>query len=131
MYEATTSGVTVTVTPRYLEDRSSPVERRWVFAYTVEIANGSSDPLQLRTRYWHITDGEGRVEEVRGPGVVGEEPMLAPGDSYTYTSACPLGTPSGIMRGAYGVERPDGSRFEVTIPAFSLDAPAERPRVLN
>lgn len=131
MYEATTSGVTVSVTPRYLEDRSSPDERRWVFAYTVEISNGSADTLRLRTRYWHITDGTGRVEEVRGAGVVGEQPILAPGDSYTYTSGCPLGTPSGIMRGTYSMERADGSRLDVTIPAFSLDAPAERPRVLN
>lgn len=130
MYKATTRQITVTVTPTYLEDQSRPEDGRWVWAYTVEIENGSRDTVQLRSRYWQITDGKGHVEEVDGPGVVGEEPILTPGDSFTYTSGCPLSTPSGIMRGHYRMQRPDGSLFTVEIPAFSLDLPA-RSRVLN
>ena len=130
MYTATTRSITVTVTPTYLEEQSAPDERLWVFAYTVEIANDSRDTVQLRSRYWEITDGHGRVEEVRGPGVVGEQPVLEPGDSFTYTSGCPLPTPSGIMRGHYRLQRPDGSFFEVAIPSFSLDAP-DGPRSVN
>lgn len=130
MYKATTRHITVTVTPAYLENQSEPEAGRWVFAYTVEIENGSRESVQLRSRYWHITDGRGHVEEVAGPGVVGDEPILGPGDSYTYSSGCPLPTPSGIMRGHYRMQRPDGRLFDVEIPAFSLDAPAGK-RVLN
>lgn len=130
MYRATTHGITVTVTPTYLEDQSMPDDGRWVWAYTVEIENGSRQTTRLRSRYWHITDANGHVEEVSGPGVVGEEPRLAPGDSFTYTSGCPLGTPSGFMRGHYRMEQADGTLFQVEIPAFSLDVPA-RQRVLN
>ncbi|MFD2236172.1 Co2+/Mg2+ efflux protein ApaG [Aureimonas populi] len=130
MYQETTEGITISVTPSFLKDRSSPEERRWVFAYTIEIANGSDRTVQLRSRYWHIMDESGHVEEVRGIGVVGEEPVLAPGDSFTYTSGCPLGTPSGIMRGHFRMECEDGHAFDACVPAFSLDAPAQ-PRVLN
>lgn len=130
MYKATTRHITVTVKPTYLEGQSEPDAGRWVFAYTVEIENGSRDTVQLRARYWQITDAHGHVDEVRGPGVVGEEPILSPGDSFTYTSGCPLPTPSGIMRGHYLMETLDGRGFEVVIPAFSLDAPAGK-RVLN
>lgn len=130
MYSATTRHITVTVTPSYLEAQSKPDDGRWVFAYKVEIENGSRDTVQLTHRYWHITDGRGHVEEVRGPGVVGDTPILSPGDSYTYTSGCPLTTPSGIMRGHYRMQLPSGKSFEVDIPAFSLDAPVQR-RVLN
>ncbi|MCW4116262.1 Co2+/Mg2+ efflux protein ApaG [Aurantimonas sp. MSK8Z-1] len=129
MYRTTTHDITVTVTPRFLEEHSDAEKSRWVWAYTVEIENGSGLTVQLRSRHWHITDGLGRVQEVEGPGVVGEQPVLEPGDSYTYTSGCPLGTPSGIMRGHYEMEA-EGETFEVTIPAFSLDLPAGE-RVLN
>ncbi len=131
MYQATTKGITVRVRPIYLEERSSPKDGRWLFAYTIEIDNSSPETVQLRSRHWLITDATGRVEEVQGSGVVGEQPVLDPGDSYTYTSGCPLPTPSGIMRGSYQMERPDGSLFEVAIPAFSLDAPSAAPKRLN
>ncbi|MEF2072264.1 Co2+/Mg2+ efflux protein ApaG [Consotaella aegiceratis] len=130
MYQATTRSITVTVTPTFLENQSEPEEGQWVWAYTIEITNGSLDTVQLRSRYWHITDGHGHVEEVSGKGVVGEQPTLSPGDSFTYTSGCPLGTPSGIMRGHYDMEGSDGSTFTVEVPAFSLDVPDET-RVLN
>lgn len=130
MYKATTHEITVTVMPAYLEDQSQPDAGRWFWAYTVEITNGSREPAQLRSRYWHITDANGHVEEVRGPGVIGEEPVLSPGDSFTYTSGCPLGTSSGFMRGHYEMQGLDGRFFTVDIPAFSLDVPM-RQRVLN
>ena len=131
MYRATTRHITVTVTPAFLPEPSDPEEGRWVFSYRVEIENGSRETVQLRARHWVITDAAGQVEEVRGPGVVGEEPILTPGDSFTYTSGCPLGTPSGIMRGRFRMQRPNGSFFEIEVPAFSLDAPDARPRTLN
>jgi ApaG protein len=130
MYKATTRAITVSVTPTYLDDQSDPDDGRWVWAYTVEIENGGEDVVQLKSRYWHITDANGHVEEVEGPGVVGEQPTLSPGDSFTYTSGCPLTTPSGFMRGHYRMQDADGALFEVEIPAFSLDLPA-RSRVLN
>ena len=130
MYQATTRQITVTVTPTYLEDQSQPEAQRWVWAYTVEIENGGETPATLRARYWQITDANGHVEEVRGPGVVGEEPHLSPGDSFTYTSGCPLATPSGFMRGHYRMQGQDGVFFDVEIPAFSLDLP-QKARVLN
>ena len=130
MYEATTERITVTVRPTYLEERSSPEEGRWLFAYTIEIINRSEATVRLRSRYWHITDALGHVEEVRGPGVVGEEPVLSPGDSFTYTSGCPLPTASGIMRGQFHMQRDDGSVFDIDVPAFSLDAPAGL-RIIN
>lgn len=130
MYETTTEGILVRVRPSFLEERSSPEGDRWVFAYTVEIVNASDVTVELVKRYWHITDAKGRSEEVRGPGVVGEQPVLLPGDSFTYTSGCPLPTPSGIMRGRYEMKREDDTVFHVDIPAFSLDAPT-KARVLN
>ncbi|MBV6656268.1 MAG: Co2+/Mg2+ efflux protein ApaG [Devosiaceae bacterium] len=123
MYQAETDDIQVTVEPRFLPDESDPSEGRYFFAYSVEIANLGEKVVQLRTRYWHITDGQGRVQEVQGPGVVGEQPVLHPGESFRYTSGCPLETPSGIMVGHYGVETLDGAKFNVAIPAFSLDAP--------
>ena len=123
MYQAVTDDIQVTVEPRFLPEESDPEGRRYVFAYSVEIANLGGRVVQVRDRYWHITDALGRVQEVRGPGVVGEQPVLRPGESFRYTSGCPLETPSGIMSGHYGVETADGTRFTVRIPAFSLDAP--------
>ncbi|RED46168.1 uncharacterized protein affecting Mg2+/Co2+ transport [Aestuariispira insulae] len=123
MYEETTNGIRVSVRPVYLEDQSSPEDDHYVWAYNVRIENHGEDRVQLINRHWKITDGMGRCQEVRGAGVVGEQPVLAPGDSYEYTSGTPLQTPSGIMMGEYEMERSDGTGFEVTIPAFSLDSP--------
>ncbi|HUS95821.1 MAG TPA: Co2+/Mg2+ efflux protein ApaG [Hyphomicrobiaceae bacterium] len=130
MYEATTREISVSVTPQYLAEQSSPEKAQYFWAYTIVIKNLGGETVQLKTRYWHITDGVGKVEEVRGPGVVGETPVIHPGDSYSYTSGCPLSTPSGIMRGSYGMIGPDGVAFDIAIPAFSLDSPNAR-RTLN
>ncbi|MEJ1157085.1 Co2+/Mg2+ efflux protein ApaG [Prosthecomicrobium sp. N25] len=129
-YEAVSHGIRVVVAPRYLEDRSDPGESRFFWAYTVEITNLSQETIQLRARYWRIVDGNGKQQEVRGPGVVGEEPVILPGDSYEYTSGCPLTTPSGFMVGHYQVETGRGERLTVEIPAFSLDLPGEG-RIIN
>jgi ApaG protein len=126
MYSAVTRDIEVNVEPFYLEDRSDPSQNRYVWAYRVTIANRSDEFVQLMSRYWRITDGAGRVEEVRGPGVVGEQPGLDPGDSYQYQSGCPLSTPSGIMVGRYTMRNRRGEMFEVEIPAFSLDLPGKR-----
>jgi ApaG protein len=123
MYRAVTRNIEVKVEPFYLNDRSDPAENRYVWAYRVTIVNGGPEHVQLLSRYWHITDGTGRVEEVRGPGVVGEQPELDPGDSYQYTSGCPLTTPSGIMVGHYTMRSERGETFDIAIPAFSLDMP--------
>ena len=130
-YEAETEGVLVRVRPSYLAGQSDPDGGRWVWAYQVEIVNLTSVPVQLMARRWVITDGQGRVEEVRGAGVVGEQPVIKPGDSYSYASGCPLGTPTGSMVGGYYMtDLSTGHAFEAAIPAFSLDVPGER-RVLN
>ena len=129
-YEAETDGVLVRVRPSYLAGQSDPDGGRWVWAYQVEIVNLTETPLQLMARRWVITDGQGRVEEVRGAGVVGEQPVIQPGDSYSYASGCPLGTPTGSMVGGYYMTDASGRSFEAAIPAFSLDVPGER-RVLN
>lgn len=123
MYRCTTREIDVEVEPFFLPDRSDPDESHFVWGYRVTIVNNSPMRVQLLERYWRITDGLGRVEEVRGEGVVGEQPELYPGDSYQYTSGCPLRTPSGIMVGTYTMETESGERFEVDIPAFSLDLP--------
>ena len=130
MYTATTRNIQVSVEPRFIAEESAPDKGRFFWAYTVEIANNGGRTVQLRSRYWHITDGLGRVQEVSGPGVIGEEPVLEPGETFEYTSGCPLPTPSGIMHGAYQMEGEDGETFSVTIPAFSLDLP-DTPRTLN
>jgi len=123
MYEAVTKGIRVRVTPQYLEEESSPDDGRYVWAYTIDIVNEGNETVQLKTRHWLITDASGRTEEVRGPGVVGETPVLQPGASFRYTSGCPLTTPSGIMVGTYQMTTAAGGRIEVAIPAFSLDSP--------
>ncbi|WP_350336130.1 Co2+/Mg2+ efflux protein ApaG [Coralliovum pocilloporae] len=130
MYTAVTRSIEVSVTPLYLEEESDPNLPRYLWAYTVEITNLGDSPVQLLNRYWHITDGLGRIEEVRGAGVIGEQPVIDPGSTYEYTSGCPLPTPSGIMVGAYEMESPDGQRFLVDVPAFSLDLP-DTPRTVN
>ncbi len=130
MYTATTKRISVSVEPRYMADRSDPTENRFFWSYTVEIANGGAAPVQILARHWVITDQLGRREDVRGIGVVGEQPVIEPGASFTYTSGCPLQTPSGTMVGTYQAIGEDGEVFSVDIPAFSLDIPGER-RVLN
>ncbi|WP_114946908.1 Co2+/Mg2+ efflux protein ApaG [Microvirga calopogonii] len=130
MYKAVTRGISVTVTPRYMPEESSPEQGRYFFAYTVEIINTSPERVQLRARHWTITDEHGLVQEVRGAGVVGEEPVLGPGESFSYTSGCPLPTPSGTMQGTYLMETATGETFNAEIPAFSLDIPRAK-RVLH
>ena len=123
MYAESTKGVTVTAQPIYLEEQSSPGEHRFVWAYQIRIENQSPETVQLLTRHWRITDAQGRVQEVRGDGVVGEQPILEPGQTFEYTSGCPLSTPSGFMVGSYGMVTAEGGIFDVAIPAFSLDSP--------
>lgn len=130
MYTAVTDDIQVTVLPEYRADRSEPDGNQFFWAYTVEVANLGQRVVQLLARHWIITDGDGRVEEVQGLGVVGEQPILNPGESYRYTSGCPLSTPSGIMSGSYRMTDEAGETFTVAIPTFSLDSPAQR-RVLN
>ncbi|MEO8873963.1 MAG: Co2+/Mg2+ efflux protein ApaG [Polyangiaceae bacterium] len=120
---ATTQGIRVSVRSSYLADQSEPKEKRYVFSYTVTIANQSDLPVQLISRHWVITDATGNVEEVRGPGVVGKQPHLRPGERFEYTSGCVLPTPSGNMHGEYQMERADHSGFDAAIPAFSLAFP--------
>jgi ApaG protein len=129
MYNQTTHHISVTVQPIYLDEQSSPEENYYVWAYNVKIENSGPETVQLRSRYWKITDAQGRVQEVRGPGVVGEQPVLAPGDSFEYTSGTPLPTSSGFMVGTYQMVSDSGEQFDVAIPAFSLDSPHEARRV--
>jgi ApaG protein len=130
MYEQVTRSIRVRVRPEYLEAQSAPDEGRYFWSYTVEILNEGSETVQLRSRYWRITDANGHVEEVRGPGVVGQTPVLGPGESFEYTSGCPLRTTSGIMVGSYQMAKTNGALIDVAIPAFSLDSPFTR-RSLN
>ncbi len=125
MYETETKGIRVQVSPAYLEDQSDPDAHHFVWAYTVRIDNRSTDPVCLRRRFWQITDSSGRTEEVDGEGVVGEQPVIEPGEGFEYTSGAPLTTPSGVMVGRYKMETLSGDSFDVAIPAFSLDSPHE------
>ena len=129
MYQATTRSIEVTVTPRFLKDRSSPENGQYFWAYTIDIVNRGSETVQLKTRHWRITDGLGRTQEVRGAGVVGEQPVLKPGQSFEYTSGVPLTTPSGFMAGTYGMVTTAGDPFDIEVPAFSLDSPMARRTV--
>ena len=122
MYEAVTRNIAVKVSPQFLSDRSSPENGYYFWAYTIEISNQGGETVQLKTRHWRITDAFGRLQEVKGPGVVGEEPILKPGESFEYTSGVPLPTPSGFMVGSYGMVTADGEHFDIEIPAFSLDS---------
>ena len=129
-YTAITRGIRVTVQPFFLEDQSEPEESRFVWAYRVEIENTGTQAVQLMRRSWRITDARGRVIEVKGEGVVGEQPLLEPGESFGYTSGTPLETPSGFMTGAYHmVAVTSGEAFDVAIPTFSLDSPHEHRAV--
>ncbi len=129
MYRAITRGIQITVQPQFMPERSDPEDNQFFWAYRVEIVNLSPDTVQLRTRYWHITDENGQVQEVRGAGVVGEQPIIEPGAAYTYTSGCPLTTPTGIMVGHYVMVTERNEAFQAAIPAFSLDSPHGRRSV--
>ncbi|MBB3132558.1 ApaG protein [Rhizobium pisi] len=130
MYRALTRDIEVVVEPFYLEEQSDPEDDRYVWGYRIVISNNSGIAVRLVNRYWNITDQNGQVDEVTGPGVVGEQPRLSPGDTYEYSSGCPLDTPSGLMFGHYQMETDEGELFDVDIPAFSLDSPGLL-RVLN
>ena len=129
-YQALTHDIKVEVTSNYLADQSAPEKRQFFWSYTIEISNLGADTVQLLSRHWKITDANGRTHEVKGPGVVGQQPTLRPGESFRYTSGCPLETPEGIMVGTYEMLGGDGTRFEVAIPAFSLDS-YQSGRTLN
>ena len=129
MYTTTTHSIMVSVEPTYLDDESRPRRNRYLWAYHVTIENRGATAVRLISRYWKITDSLGRSHEVRGDGVIGEQPVIRPGESYQYSSGTPLSTPSGIMVGRYYMETHDGEALEIEIPAFSLDSPEEQPRV--
>ena len=121
--EAITSGVRVAVRARFIPERSNPGDGEWFFAYTIRITNESERTVQLLSRHWVINDADGKVEEVRGPGVVGQQPILSPGQSFEYTSACPLPTSFGVMQGTYQMVTPSGDHFDIDIAPFSLHEP--------
>lgn len=123
MSDRATQGVRVRVRSAYVPERSAPDDGYYFFAYRVVITNEGSVPVKLISRHWIITDGSGRVEEVRGPGVVGEQPLLVKGESFSYTSACPLRTPVGSMHGTYQMIRADGESFDAAIAPFTLAHP--------
>lgn len=129
MYTETTDGIEVTVMPVFIDERSNPAENEYFWAYRVRIVNRSKHTVQLINRYWNITDGNGKTEEVHGAGVVGEQPILEPDGAFEYTSGCPLSTSSGIMLGHYEMKAEDGRRLLVRIPAFSLDHPDDVPNL--
>jgi ApaG protein len=129
-YTQITRKVSVTVRSFYLADQSKPEENHFVWAYRVRIENNGREPVQLLRRTWEITDARGRTQHVHGAGVVGEQPLLEPGENFEYTSGTPLETPSGFMVGAYHMIVPaSGEQFDVAIPAFSLDSPHQAGRV--
>jgi ApaG protein len=121
--EATTRGVQVQVLARYSPERSEPSSNKWFFLYTITIANQGTETVQLLARHWIVTDAKGDIEEYRGPGVVGKQPTLAPGESFEYTSGCPLSTPFGIMEGTYQMTTSEGEHFDVKIAPFTLSEP--------
>ncbi|MBN9602960.1 MAG: Co2+/Mg2+ efflux protein ApaG [Afipia felis] len=130
MYSAVTRQIEVLVEPEFLPERSSPENRQFFWAYSIVIVNESSETVQLKTRHWIITDGLGQQQEVRGEGVVGEQPVIAPGERYEYTSGVPLTTSSGFMTGSYQMVTESGEKFDLAIPLFSLDSP-DGKRTLN
>lgn len=130
MYRAVTREIEVTVEPNFLPERSSAEKRQFFWSYTVVITNSGAETVQLKTRHWVITDASGRMQEVRGEGVVGEQPVLAPGERFEYTSGVPLPTASGFMAGTYQMVTDAGEPFDIDVPAFSLDSP-EYKRTLN
>ena len=129
MYRTVSRAIEVKVTPRFLPDRSSPENGYYFWAYTITLTNLGRETVQLKTRHWRITDALGRLQEVRGAGVIGKEPVLRPGEDFEYTSGVPLPTPSGFMVGTYSMVTDRGERFDIDIPAFSLDSPDARRTV--
>jgi ApaG protein len=123
MYTATTRAICVTVKPQYRPDQSDPSKAQYVWAYEVRIENKGDIAVQLRSRHWRITDGLGRLQEVKGPGVVGKTPRLRPGEVFEYTSGSSLSTSSGFMGGTYQMTSESGENFDIEIPTFSLDTP--------
>ena len=123
MFSKTTNNISISVQPYYLEEHSEPDEHHFVWAYQVTINNLGQQTVQLKNRYWKITDSNGTKKEVKGAGVIGEQPILHPGEKYEYTSGAPLSTPSGFMEGHYEMETTDGNKFDASIPLFSLDSP--------
>ena len=121
--EAVTRGVRVQVQSQYAAERSDPARGQWFFLYTITISNDGAETVQLMTRHWIITDGNGKVEEVHGPGVVGKQPILKPGEAFEYTSGCPLTTPFGVMEGTYQMVTEGGDRFDAKIAPFTLSEP--------
>lgn len=130
MYRAVTRQIEVTVEPNYLPDRSSADKNQFFWSYTIVIRNRGPETVQLRTRHWVITDASGRSQDVRGEGVVGEQPVLGPGEHFEYTSGVPLATPSGFMTGSYQMVTETGEKFDIEVPTFSLDSP-DAKRTLN
>ena len=130
MYQTVTHNIEVTVSPRFMPEKSSAEKCLYFWAYTIEIVNLGKVTVQLRSRHWKITDAHGNLQEVRGPGVVGEQPVLKPGERFEYTSGVPLTTPTGLMTGSYQMVSDTGENFDVEIPVFSLDSPHGK-RVLH
>jgi len=128
-YERETNSIRVAVKAAYLEDQSDPEDDRYVWSYTITIENRGRETVQLMSRVWNITDGVGRTQEVRGDGVVGAQPTIAPGECFEYTSGCPLDTASGYMVGRYRMVNASGEAFEAEIPAFLLESPYEQRRI--
>lgn len=124
MYEQETAGMVVRVEPRFLAEESAPSEGRYVWGYAIEIENCRRDRVQLISRFWRITDENGLTQEVRGPGVIGQQPVIGPGQRFRYSSAAPLAAPSGVMSGAYSMQRVDnGEAFDIAVPLFALESP--------
>ena len=123
MYTKTTKSINITVNPCYLDEQSEPEDHHYVWAYQITINNLGQETVQLKNRYWKIIDSNGTKQEIKGKGVVGEQPVINPGEKYEYTSGTPLSTPSGFMEGHYEMETINGKTFDATIPLFSLDSP--------
>jgi len=128
-YERVTRNIRVAVEPSFLDDQSEPSESRYLWAYRITIENRGGETVQLLSRHWRITDSRGRVREVRGPGVVGEQPVIQPGSAFEYTSGAPLETPSGFMTGTYQMRAISGENFDIDIPLFALESPYEERRM--
>jgi len=128
MFTKTTHSIKITAVPQFLDQHSEPDEEHFVWAYTIQLENMGEETVQLVKRHWKITDAHGLTQEVRGEGVIGEQPVLRPGEAFRYTSGTALGTASGIMLGEYEMITPDGRQFEVEVPAFSLDSPYQMTR---
>lgn len=128
-YECVTRGIKVSVSPAFVDEQSDPDADEYLWSYAITIENHGLETVQLLSRYWHITDAYGRIQEVHGPGVVGAQPVLEPGTRFQYTSGCPLPTPSGAMSGHYQMRGASGEAFEVEIPAFLLESPYERRQI--